>query len=195
MHASMNITKKMLTTVPLRCANCGQEMDSPKLYCEQLCRQEAAWVRYARACNSDGRIDDPEVWEALQIQLAHIISGGYDKRGRTLSKETRARIFQRDNGKCQKCGAPGRDIDHISGGSNDESNLQLLCRPCHNEKTRANMVPIPEAERAEKAEHQARLFKRALAKRPLQFCDSPEWDDEWRSVGVRRRKIFKERRA
>jgi 5-methylcytosine-specific restriction endonuclease McrA len=41
---------------------------------------------------------------------------------------------------CVKCRAPGVDIDHIlpvsAGGETELENLQLLCKPCHIQKTR-----------------------------------------------------------
>ena len=40
---------------------------------------------------------------------------------------------------CRTCGAPATDVDHIVrrnyGGSEDDSNLQSLCHPCHSSKT------------------------------------------------------------
>jgi 5-methylcytosine-specific restriction protein A len=64
---------------------------------------------------------------------------------------TRRRVMQRDKYTCACCGAIRMDheCDHVvpleQGGSNDDSNLQLLCawvdehgvkRGCHAEKTR-----------------------------------------------------------
>lgn len=75
-------------------------------------------------------------------------------------QNTRARIARRDGYVCAKCGRawlPSRDhVDHRipleQGGSNDDSNLQLLCdTPCHAEKTaaeaaaRAGRGPAPHA--------------------------------------------------
>ena len=50
-------------------------------------------------------------------------------------------ILERDKFQCVKCKRPGRlEVDHviplIDGGSNDEDNLQTLCRGCHIDKSR-----------------------------------------------------------
>lgn len=62
----------------------------------------------------------------------------------------RERILQRDAGLCQQCLREGRihhvagkkfaaHVDHIKpksqGGSDDDSNLETLCRSCHQDKT------------------------------------------------------------
>ena len=54
---------------------------------------------------------------------------------------TRKKILARDNHTCQHCGTttPPLEVDHIdntrSPNYNKETNLQTLCRPCHNKKT------------------------------------------------------------
>ncbi|MGV9818409.1 HNH endonuclease [Nocardia xishanensis] len=52
-----------------------------------------------------------------------------------------ARIRRLDNNTCQKCGKPGREVDHrdnvAAGGSNDDANLWVLCTECHQAKTQA----------------------------------------------------------
>jgi len=73
-------------------------------------------------------------------------SGNADLRltGR-VGVEQRKRIRERDNYCCQMCGraTPVGAVDHkvalVNGGSNDDTNLQLLCDPCHEDKTRADL--------------------------------------------------------
>ncbi|MCE3605833.1 HNH endonuclease [Massilia sp. P8910] len=51
----------------------------------------------------------------------------------------RIRIRTRDCGLCQVCKRPGYLVDHIKplceGGSDEDSNKQLLCKPCHDDKS------------------------------------------------------------
>jgi len=56
----------------------------------------------------------------------------------------RKRIMKRDNGLCQNCLklnilTKATQCDHIipkaKGGSDDDDNLQMLCEPCHDEKS------------------------------------------------------------
>lgn len=55
------------------------------------------------------------------------------------------RVYQRADGNCAKCGNEGwaGEYDHaiplIIGGENRESNIQLLCVPCHREKTKLDV--------------------------------------------------------
>ncbi len=60
--------------------------------------------------------------------------------------KTRALILRRDCYLCQPCLKQGRptpatQVDHIApkfkGGTDDHDNLQAICRPCHDEKTKA----------------------------------------------------------
>jgi 5-methylcytosine-specific restriction enzyme A len=48
---------------------------------------------------------------------------------------------------CKRCGEEyieGHNVDHIvpifKGGNGNQSNLQMLCNPCHREKTRIDLV-------------------------------------------------------
>ena len=67
---------------------------------------------------------------------------GYDWAWRKLRK----RILERDRFLCQVCLAhgvatPANEVDHItnkaSGGTDDEANLQAICKHCHEVKTYA----------------------------------------------------------
>lgn len=62
-------------------------------------------------------------------------------------QKRRERILLRDCGLCQVCRKEGRvkeatDVDHIvqkaDGGTDDDDNLQSICRDCHKAKTAAD---------------------------------------------------------
>ena len=62
-------------------------------------------------------------------------------------RKVRADILSTANWRCNECGGYGNEVDHIGGhdaGLYDPSNLQVLCRTHHIEKTRAeNRTVIP----------------------------------------------------
>ena len=57
----------------------------------------------------------------------------------------RERIRKRDGHLCVNCGQLGREVDHAiplwvgiaAGGTNNDSNLRVLCVPCHEAKSAA----------------------------------------------------------
>lgn len=80
--------------------------------------------------------------------------GGQSWRGRKGSttergygwawQQQRERILERDKHLCQPClrkGKPvvARQVDHIvnkaRGGTDEDANLQAICKPCHDEKS------------------------------------------------------------
>ena len=178
-----------LAAYPFHCANCSATFEDVKLFCSQLCADEAGWVRYARRCMAGGRDRDPRVQGAITIQLAHILGGGYDKRARQLPESLRRSIIQRDLGKCRACGRPGEEIDHISGSSSDPGNLQLLCDTCHNKKTVASFKRITKESHPEEWAKAQWLRKRAAAPEPLLLCDSANWDNLQKDLMRSRRDV------
>lgn len=116
------------------CANCFAPLGlaSQSLYCDEWCREVAVLVRYARGVWRDPlRSDDVDVQEAIGIRVALALRGGYAALDRKLSAAVREEVIRRDGGRCQACGEPGAEIDHIDGSSSALRNLQLLCHACH----------------------------------------------------------------
>jgi 5-methylcytosine-specific restriction protein A len=64
-------------------------------------------------------------------------------RGGRAWRKLRDEILARDNYTCQCCGRVGGrlELDHIvnvaQGGTDDKSNLQILCHTCHKTKTQS----------------------------------------------------------
>jgi hypothetical protein len=169
------------------CANCLSPLleETEILFCSEWCKETAVTVRYLRGTSRDGRIDDPDVKQAIDIRLAFIMAGSYSALGRELSPTTRAEVKERDGGLCQSCGRPGAEIDHISGSSGDLLNLQLLCNECHRAKTMENMVSAPDEEKA----LIARLFlDRVFPDTPKLLADDEgEWKGIWMALKKERR--------
>jgi hypothetical protein len=177
------------------CVNCDHPIEITKqvrLFCSELCADEAKFVRYFRRCKQDGRIKEPDVLEAIQIRFAHIMGGGYNARARHIPPSVRAAVLKRDGGVCRSCGQPGTDIDHISNDSDDMENLQLLCKSCHNKKTQQQIIEItPEDERYLAHTLKANALRsRCESALPLRLCDDQElWPkqqngirSEWRKT-------------
>jgi 5-methylcytosine-specific restriction protein A len=65
-----------------------------------------------------------------------------------IPRRVKVRVFKRDDGRCKICTTPveGKlpQYDHVialaNGGLHRETNLQLLCKPCHAEKTKADVA-------------------------------------------------------
>ena len=61
------------------------------------------------------------------------------RRRHTISDDVKLFVWQRDNGRCVKCGSnKNLEFDHIipisKGGSNTKRNIQLLCENCNRTK-------------------------------------------------------------
>jgi 5-methylcytosine-specific restriction endonuclease McrA len=78
---------------------------------------------------------------------------------KNFTKKQRAEAFLRANGRCEMCGEKivgTFDIDHRialhHGGAHDPSNWQIACRPCHVDKTRADVKASAKIKRIIKAD-------------------------------------------
>jgi 5-methylcytosine-specific restriction protein A len=104
-----------------------------------------------RACRKRGCPAQPPTAQATARSIA-MKAGNSISRARVRHERgygsqwdiRRARILKRDNHLCQNCLRSGRavaakTVDHIKakahGGTDDDSNLESLCWPCHRTKT------------------------------------------------------------
>src|SRR5258708_12111341 len=108
-----NRLKLPTVSVEFSCFNCDGLIKitrEPKLFCSELCQQEASLVRRVRRYTKDGRINQPDVQKELGIRISHIHRGGYKERERHIPAPIRRKIYERDKEICQKCGRPDRKI-------------------------------------------------------------------------------------
>lgn len=92
------------------------------------------------------------------------------RRIKRLTEAEKQWVRERDFHTCRECGKPGHEVDHITptkdGGDNRPSNLQTLCTPCHDTKTRREAQDATEAAyEANGIAPQHRGSSRAQAKR------------------------------
>jgi len=190
---------RLLNPPPFICLNCDEPIEltgQVKLFCSELCSEEAKFVRYFRRCSPDGRIKQPDVLEAIEIRFAHIMAGGYPAQERQVSRSMRAKVIARDKGVCRQCGEAGTTLDHIDGDANEMDNLQLLCTICHNAKTRLRIVDLmPNDKRYPAHSKKAKPLRfRCNAPRPLRLCDDSKlWPARYQNIMAEWRKALKSR--
>lgn len=174
------------------CANCLTPLpeDVRTLWCSTWCNDVNQKVRYWRRVQRDGRIDLPDIRSQIEMNIGFLLIGGYRALGRRPSADTRKEVLERDNGRCQSCGKPGTDVDHIEGSSDDPSNLQLLCGSCHREKTFQAMTPADDKSHALVF---ALNLSRVIPEEPRLLADDEEaWPDLWRKLTAERKARFEE---
>lgn len=185
------------TSWTMLCPNCDTRFSldgQPRaLYCSPRCQNEADVVRYARrkAIEYPDPSEMPDdIIYAIRIQIAWALVGGYDRNARRIPPGTRALVKERDGGLCVFCGAPGEEIDHIMGPSNDPANLRLLCHDCHRTLTESRLLPRAEdgedvdepsaEEEADESNPQCEwLMERITSDEPLLPSDADDWGQRW----------------
>lgn len=167
------------------CASCGERFParSPTAYCSPRCRGAAKAVRYGRRKLAQygvlrvSELPDNDERAALYTKLTAAFLG-YDERSRRLTTSERRVVYDRDGGRCRKCGEPGEEIDHVAGSSRDPGNLRLLCRPCHDAISLPRLLPGPRGGKGKS--HNDALKVRMEAPSPLRPCDMAHWEQVWR---------------
>jgi hypothetical protein len=102
---------------PHTCPNCGKPATALKTpYCSECCKGVAAFVRQLRSALKAGSILDPERQSGMGQALWRELGAGHPHRQSLLDEKAIARVFKRDNGQCQVCGAEATTIDHIGSG-------------------------------------------------------------------------------
>ena len=189
--------------LPGHCINCGSPnvTTHAPLFCTQLCRQIAEVVRYVRACSHDGRVEQPDVCEAIQMRVAHVLGGGYPEREREVSPAVRSAVFERAGGRCENCGrvldfaGTSGDLDaqpqiqHVAGSSSEPSNLKSFCRRCNMADAQSKFVPVePDSSAAALLEE---LVRRWSSPEPLLVCDDDrQWRYTWRGFARAARDVI-----
>jgi hypothetical protein len=88
------------------------------------------------------RLDDQkhraaQIWQvAIGRANQTIVARDTTQASRHISRDVRQRVWQKYGGQCAECGSDSYlEFDHIvpvaKGGSNSDSNVQLLCRKCN----------------------------------------------------------------
>jgi 5-methylcytosine-specific restriction endonuclease McrA len=179
-----------LIRAPFPCANCDQPVADGRNFCDDLCRAEARYVRQYRARLADGTRWDLDIQDALKVKLAMILAGGYNVRLRRVPEQVRRAVIEREQDLWRTCGAPGEELDHISGDSNEMDNLQWLCSDCHWKKTIRNFKRISPETDPEAWAKAVMLDARGEAPTPQRLCDTSDWDSIWRTVQAARQQIL-----
>jgi len=110
---------------------------------------------------------------------------------REFSTKVRVAAFQRCDGRCEKCGArlmPGKfAYDHILpdwlGGEPTLENAQVLCDPCHSEKTHGQDRPRINKTQRQHARH---IEAKAPSRNPLPGSKASGWKRKMNGEWVRR---------
>jgi len=107
-----------------------------------------------------------------------------------IPPRVKVRLFEATGGCCEECRVrirpgSGPEFDHrkplIAGGENRETNLQVLCIPCHRAKTKADVAEKALSYR-KRAKHLGVLSKG----RPMPGSRSSEWKKTLSGEWVRR---------
>ena len=102
-------------------------------------------------CNRCGWRPPASPYQASRARRKHVKRYANEATRYHLNEKLRPRIFGRQRGICALCGSlknpvPCVELDHIvpiaMGGTHDSSNLQGLCRSCHQAKSAREAVAL-----------------------------------------------------
>lgn len=102
---------------PSTCPNCGEPCASPKSpYCSNYCREASALVRQFRSSVGNGALLGEERQIAMGEKLWKLLGGLYPRRQAMAPPRSLKTVFQRQEGKCEVCGAPATTVDNVGSG-------------------------------------------------------------------------------
>lgn len=171
------------------CCNCLKRIDPNEIkkrnvaFCSEHCRKQAEKVRYIRQAIRDGRSCDPittfTIFNNMIVFLAYDLAYVRPR----VTGALRKAVLSRDKGMCVVCRRKSAvEIDHISGGSNDPSNLRGICRACHELKPRGEIPAdltrdrLDSVDASEESRELIQSWRAALFSfSPL--GESPEWSN------------------
>jgi len=168
---------------PSTCPNCGQICEAKRTpYCSEQCREMAGFVRQFRT----GLVEE---WLALsdkQVALGqvfwHVLGGGRPLRLSMISPKERERVFKREGGLCQVCGAMATTVDHSGSACNRTSNLRAVCETCGTDRAFGSPLILDDPVVQERL---ADIALRIGSPRAIRCCDDAvTWD--WRKYLQRR---------
>ena len=171
------------------CGHCLEPLDPAEVgtehvcFCSSHCRKQAEDVRYVRRAIREGRNADPKTMLVLYSNKIPFLAWDLAYTRPRIADDRRRLVLSQNGGLCVNCNErQATEVDHIKGGSTDLSNLQGLCRLCHELKPRG---PIPEdltrggsgaVDASEQAQEILRLWKSAL-KMFSPLSDAPWWSE------------------
>lgn len=102
---------------PATCPNCDLPVNSIRSpYCSECCGEEAGFVRQLRRFLAEETIFAEERQSNVGEKFWHVIGGGFPRRLARLPEKGWQRIFAREGGKCEVCGAIATGLDHVGSG-------------------------------------------------------------------------------
>ena len=126
--------------------NIVDRMPGTRLVRDGVLERDGDTYRLAGALRGLGRSERFELIAACEKRIEDFIASRGDpyagRNAEPLPTGVRYEVLRRAGGRCELCGVSHEevplDVDHIlpraSGGSNDISNLQILCRSCNADK-------------------------------------------------------------
>lgn len=168
----------LISPDPMTCPNCGAAWtDKKSPYCSQACREESSFVRQLRRLLQTDQVFELEK-QATQGQILwHLLGGGYPRRNAMVLPRAKEKLFAREEGRCQSCGAVAVTFDHIGSACNRPINLKVMCDDCAETKEFGDTRIVGKPEIQERLRHLADRIASPVAMRP---SDDPEsWD--WRA--------------
>jgi hypothetical protein len=178
----------------LQCQNCGADVRGAATFCDQFCQQQATVVRHVRKALVDGRIEESAMQIAVGIRLRMLITGGYPKRERILSREYSPGMVWGGEDVCLVCGRAADQIGGSGGDPDDTDEAFASCAACSRLESFGALCLASGLEHTSLEQIFIDLAQRISARVPVLFCDDYEnWKRYQPSIRLARSRLVRER--